>query len=347
MTWLAWRQFRTGALVAAVALIVIAVVSAITGPHLVHLYNSLVTPCRTRGNCSSATNAFLDVDRDLAGWLGVLVVIVPGLVGIFWGAPLVAREMEHGTFRLAWTQSVTRARWLGMKLAVVGLASMAVAGLASLLVTWWSSPLDHANMAPFGSFDKRDIVPVGYAAFAFVLGVTAGLVVRRMLPAMAAVLVAFVAVRLAVSNWARPHFATPLHSTTPDILIASTVNNPKTGPVGGWVLSSTTIDGAGHVIGRNGNVGMSIDVGSHGVDIHGVGSCSNLVPHLAQPSNQSRDAASALVQRCVAQLHIRDVVTYQPASRYWAFQWYETAIFLGLAVLLAGFCFWWIRRRLS
>ena len=40
-------------------------------------------------------------------------------------------------------------------------------------------------------------------------------------------------------------------------------------------------------------------------------------------------------------------MTYQPASRYWAFQWYETAIFLGLAVILAGLCFWQIRRRRS
>jgi hypothetical protein len=348
MIWLAWRQFRGGALAAAIALIIVGVVSVLTGPHLVHLYDALVAPCRPAGNgCSNATNSLLNADRDLAGWLGVLVVLVPGLVGIFWGAPLVARELEHETFRLAWTQSVTRARWLGIKLAVVGLASMAVAGLVTLAVTWWSSPLDHANMAPFASFDKRDIVPIGYAAFAFVLGVTAGMVIRRMLPAMVTVLVVFVAVRLAVGNWVRPHFGTPLRSTTPDVLIASTTNNPKTGPAGDWVLSSTTINGAGHVIGRNGNAGMSIDVGSHGVDIHGIGTCANLVPHLTQPNAQSRDAATTLVQRCVTQLHIRDVVTYQPASRYWAFQWYETALFVGLALLLVGFCFWWIRRRLS
>ena len=61
---------------------------------------------------------------------------------MFWGAPLVARELETGTFRLAWTQSVTRTRWLAVKLALVGLASMAVAGLLSLILTWWSSPID-------------------------------------------------------------------------------------------------------------------------------------------------------------------------------------------------------------
>jgi hypothetical protein len=345
MIWLTWRQFRTGALVAATALIVVAVVSALTGPHLAHLYDSSVASCRARGDCSIAMNSFLNADRILAGWLGVVVVVVPGLVGIFWGAPLVAREIEHGTFRLAWTQSLTRGRWLGSKLAAVGLASLAASGLVSLLVTWWSSPLDRANLAPFASFDKRDIVPIGYAAFAFALGVTAGMVIRRMLPAMVTVLVAFVAVRLAVTNWVRPHFATPLRTTATDTLIASTVNNPKTGPAGDWVLSSTTINGGGHVIGRNGDVGsLNIGVGPHGVDLHQLGSCTNLVQPFVRTT---RDAAHALIQKCVHQLRIRDVLTYQPSSRYWTFQWYETALFLGLALLLAGFCFWWIRRRLS
>jgi hypothetical protein len=59
----------------------------------------------------------------------------------------VARELETGTYRLAWTQSVTRTRWLAVKLGVVGLTSVAVAGLLSLMVTWWSSPIDRANLA--------------------------------------------------------------------------------------------------------------------------------------------------------------------------------------------------------
>ena len=65
-----------------------------------------------------------------------LVVLVPGIIGIFWGAPLVARELEAGTYRLAWTQSITRTRWLATKLGVVGLLSMVAAGLLSLMATW-------------------------------------------------------------------------------------------------------------------------------------------------------------------------------------------------------------------
>ena len=72
---------------------------------------------------------FLSHDKFLRDLLGPLMLAVPALLGIFWGAPLVARELETGTYRLAWTQSVTRTRWLAVKVALVGLASVAVAGL--------------------------------------------------------------------------------------------------------------------------------------------------------------------------------------------------------------------------
>ncbi len=47
----------------------------------------------------------------------------------------------------------------------------------------------------------------------------------------------------------------------------------------------------------------------------------------------------------VSRLHLPQLVIYQPAYRYRAFQWYETAIFHALSLALAGFCFWWVRRR--
>ena len=57
--------------------------------------------------------------------------VAPALIGIFWGAPLVTRELEAGTFRLAWNQSVTRARWMAVKLGLIGLAAMATAGCSA------------------------------------------------------------------------------------------------------------------------------------------------------------------------------------------------------------------------
>ncbi len=360
MVRLSWRQFRTQALVAYAALAVIAVILAITGPHLVHLYDATVAPCKTYGDCGIATTQFLANDHLLQAGLNSALLVLPALVGIFWGAPLVARELEAGTFRLAWTQSVTRTRWLAVKLGVVGLSGMVVTGLFSLMVTWWSSPFDRVNVARLSPamFGERGLAPVGYAAFAFALGVIAGVVIRRTLPAMAATLAAFLGARLVMTYWVRPNLLTPLHITS--ALQTATGNAPPslagTNPAD-WVLSSQTINAAGQVIGQNGGIGPNGDVGfnvaSNGtLTFLGVGRCPNRVQTAQTGAGagsrvRGQHAAQAATQECIEKLHIRDVLTYQPASRYWAFQWYETAIFLGLALLLAGLCFWWIRRRLT
>jgi ABC-type transport system involved in multi-copper enzyme maturation permease subunit len=107
---LAWRQFRGQAAVAAGALAAVAIVSAASSVHSRY-------------------------DSGLRTWLGVLVVVTPGVLGLFWGAPLVAGELEAGTFRLAWTQSVTRTRWLAARAGLAVLAGMAVAGVLSVIVT--------------------------------------------------------------------------------------------------------------------------------------------------------------------------------------------------------------------
>jgi hypothetical protein len=342
MIWMTWRQFRTQAIVALAALAAVAIAAAVTGPQLAHFYDTVVATCRAHGDCPTVTSAFLFRDHALETGLGGLVVVAPAIIGVFWGAPLVARELAAGTFRQAWTQSVTRTRWLAVKLGLVGLASMAAAGLLSLLATWWSSPLDRVGTGPFATFDQRDLVPIGYAAFALALGVTAGVLIRRTLPAMATTLAVFVAARVVLKEWARPYLIAPLRITITD----TTWNGrPPTGtPPGSWVISGHIIDGQGRVIGQDGAFGdanMNIAIGPKGIDIAGVGGCPNIKPpHHGQN-------VDALIQRCVAQLRIRDVLTYQPASRYWAFQWYELAIYLGLALLLAGGCFWWVRRRLA
>ena len=174
MTRFAWLQSRTQMLVALAGLVAVAAVALITGPHLVGLYDTTVATCKAHNDCQTATTAFLGHDNTLRTWLGILVIVVPGLVGVFWGAPLVAHEIETATYRLAWTQSITRRRWLSTKIVLMGLAGMTVAGLVSLAVTWWASPLDRAHAARFATFDQRDLVPIGYAALALVVGVTEG-----------------------------------------------------------------------------------------------------------------------------------------------------------------------------
>ena len=111
----------------------------------------------------------------------------PCLLGVFWGGPLVAGELETGTNQFAWMQSVTRSRWLAVKVGWVLLAAAVWGGAVSALVTWWSGPvnaLEHQDFQP-GQFDIQGIVPVGYAVFAVALGIAAGTLLRRTLPALA------------------------------------------------------------------------------------------------------------------------------------------------------------------
>jgi hypothetical protein len=142
MIRLTWRQFRTPAIVALGALLVVAALAGLTGLDLAHSDAATLAACRPAGNCASAMQTFARTDSILRTTFGMALTVVPALLGAFWGAPLIAREIESGTFPLVWTQSVTRTRWLVVKLAVLGLATMLVAGLLSLIVTWWASPLD-------------------------------------------------------------------------------------------------------------------------------------------------------------------------------------------------------------
>ena len=141
MIRLSLRQFRTQAGVALGLLLIVAVLLISTGPHLAHIYDIYAksqAACAASGNCRQVNLNIGEFDR-LLELIGTALVALPAIIGAFWGAPLISRELENGTHRLAWTQSVGRTRWLTIKLALVGLASVVTTGLLSLMVTWWSS----------------------------------------------------------------------------------------------------------------------------------------------------------------------------------------------------------------
>jgi hypothetical protein len=357
--WLAWRQLRTQAIIAGAVLVALGVVLALNGAHLVHLYDTAVVPCAGHNDCPSVTQNF-DSQAKWNHALDALILIAPALIGVFWGAPLVARELETRTNRLAWTQSVTRARWFTVKLAVVGVGSLATAGLLSLMVTWWASPYDKLQNTPYGVFDQRDIVPVAYALFAFALGVTAGTVIRKTLPAMAATLVAYIGARFIVGHWIRPALMSPIRLVTQFKLPAvGTPYVPGAGSVNSsdWIITEHTLNAAGHVVGQGGGIGPNgainfVPSGNGTVTFVGVGKCQNTFPTVSGGSSVSQihsasvvDAMNQAAQRCVASFHLRTIVTVEPASRFWTLQWCEAAIFVAGAVALAVLCFWWLRNR--
>jgi hypothetical protein len=363
-----WRQFRSQATVGIAGLIVVGLVLVVTGPHLVNVYDDAVAACRASGGQSSAcNNPVTSTDGGLRIAATVLVLVVPALIGMFWGAPLIAHELETGTFRLAWTQSVSRLRWLLVKLGLVGLASMLAAGLLSLMVTWWTSPIDKVDQNRFSpsSFALHGFVPAGYAVFAFALAATVGLLVRRTLPAMAVTLAGFIGARLAVTYWIRPHYMSPVTTNLP--LSPSTAGFQFSGPVGGgavsvtaqaphlanaWVTAASIVDNSGqaptsaylqHACGSAISAGQ-VNVGAKAGGARGGGIFGGNVSAVHQ-EQRMQNALSQCFHTLSA--HYHEVVTYQPASRFWTFQTIETALFVALAVGLAGVCAWWVRHRVS
>jgi ABC-type transport system involved in multi-copper enzyme maturation permease subunit len=363
VTWFAWRQFRSQAVVAASILAALIVVFLITGLHLNHVYDTVVKPCVAHSDCNSVTQPFQNSDQVLQHLIQAGGILLPALLGAFWGAPLVAREFESGTFRLAWTQSVSRTKWLVGKLAVVALAAVVTEAIFSAMATWWARPFDHLNNSPFSVFDTRDIAPLGYALFAVTLGVVIGLLVRRTVPAMALTLAAFAGVRILFTDYVRPHFASALRYTTTFLspFQSSSGGAPtaitKGGPnVSAWVLSDTTLNSSGKVIGANGGIGPDGEfnvqsLGQHRDALSGLGICPNRFPsppaHLAgQRIHIGIDPAMMkAMATCINSFHLQSLFTYQPASRFWMFQWYELGSFVVLSALLAAFSLWWVRRR--
>jgi hypothetical protein len=343
MIWLTWRQFRVQAITAVAALAAFAILLAATGPHLASLYSSSkVIDCHGFA-CNDATSKYFS---SLAGTdkivypLGIGVILAaPAIIGIFWGAPLIAREFETRTFNLAWTQGITRTQWLAVKLALTGLVAMAVTEALSLVYAWWSSPISKVigrgqgdpqlfSQGPFSSviFASHGVTPLGYAAFAFTLGTAVGVLTRRALPAMAITLAIFAAVQLAMPLAIRPHLVSPSH-TTAQIVAADEVYGSLNADVvpghpDAWIFSSQALNAAGHPV-------TAIPA-----------AC--LSPTL--PGGKGGTSAITPAQ-CMQARGYREAITYVPTSRYWPLQWIETAIFLVLALALAWFSFWRLSRR--
>ncbi|GLY18117.1 transporter [Kineosporia sp. NBRC 101677] len=346
MIWLHYRLSRLQLLIGLGALAVVALALALTGPDLADLSSSenfLQQAAR------HTPNSFLYVATIL------LTYAVPALLGAFWGAALVAREVEAGTHRLIWAQGVGRTRWLAYRLGLGAAAVLVISGLLTLAITWWAAPIDAAvpkegptdvfsfnRMSPF-LFGVRGLVPIGYALFAFTLGVVLGMVLRRTLVALGLTMALMVVLQVCMPLFVRAHLAAPI-----DTRLAITLDNlrglegtgspqnpqHKTFHISGagaadWVLSDETVD-------RSGTAPAQLP---------------DYVPD-CMPEPGQDDSASAPGgerDRCIQQLAAdgyQQHIVYHPESAFWTLQWRETGLLVGGAALLTGFAFWRIRRDL-
>ena len=305
MTWLAWRQFRANAVGATLATVAVVVVLVATRGHV-----AIVTDPDTLATVYKSLRL-----------LGTALIGVPAFIGAFWGAPLLAREFEAGTFRLAWTQSVSRRRWLATKVGVVSVFTIAIAGGFSLVFSWWSLPFDQlGNRIGTANFAQRGIVPIAYALFALALGTLAGGVLRRTLPAMAATLAGFFVVRFTFQLAIRPHLLATVTANLPNNVFGQRDGNGATS--GGWILSSKTVNATGHALTN-----------------------SQIDQIVRRSCNVTTRTTTADLGRCADRLGLRDVVRMHPASQFWSLQALEAASFIILAAGLVLAAFWWIRRH--
>jgi hypothetical protein len=324
MTWLVWRQHRAEAVTAA---IVVAVLAIVFTPITLHLYD-VVGHIRqedclgsTPGpDCGSSIGAFNAVSSTLTGllpWLNFL----PGLAGVFIGAPLVAREVEDGTWRLAWAQGVTRRAWLrGQLLGTLALIAVSAA-LFTAVATWLLSPLDYVN-GRFGTngFDFTGVVPFGWSMLAFGLGVLAGTVIRRVVPAMGATLVGYLAIRLPDEFLLRPHYL-------PAAKLWGVAFGASPLPRDAWNLAQDPVAPGGHTI----LTAAQFDQVQHTAAVQ-----------LREPSpaHYMQDLYQWLAAHGYTQ-----VITYQPASRFWVFQGIEAGGCLLLAAVALALAYRLVLRR--
>jgi hypothetical protein len=205
MTWLVWRQYRAQGAIAFALLAAAAAVILVDGFRIASRWHSILATCAGHSACLQQQGPLVN---GVVSDLPYISLIVPVVLGMLWGAPLVAHELESRTSDFAWAQSVTRTRWLTHKAGWLLLAAAVCGGVIAILITWWSGPTNALSASAFvpGQFDTQGIVPIGYAVFAMALGIAAGTVARRTLPAIAVALGGFIGLRLVISNFLRPHY---------------------------------------------------------------------------------------------------------------------------------------------
>jgi hypothetical protein len=316
MAWVTWRQHRFALGGAAVFLGAWAVYLWLAGLQTYRAY-AAATACHPASSitCGEILANFNYKYGDPALTAAVMLQTVPALIGAFVGAPVLARELETGTFRYAWTQGFGRWRWTLAKLVPLAITLAAVAGVFSLLFSWFFHPFfTDGEKTPFAPelFDLRGVAFPAWTLAAFAIGALAGMLIRRVVPAIAATLAAYSGLALAAGLFVRQHYMTPLLTRQPNV------------PGSAWVMSQWwTKGGTFAFAGQPPN---------------------NLVMRICPPAGPGKEPLQTITQ-CVAQHGYTQWTSYQPGSRFWPFQWIEGGWLLALSVLLIATTVWLVRRR--
>ncbi len=339
MNWFVWRQHRKQFLMLGILLAIFAALIVPTGNHFWHTYQQALTTCRQNPatpSCSNLPDNLFQTHTDqiLFNLVPVAILFLPAILGMFWGAPLLSKEYTEGTNSLAWTQSVSRRKWLTAKLIWILAATVVVVGAFAALNTWWAKTPNALlyNRFNYLFFASQGIVPVAYGLFAVAFGILFGAWFRKIMVAVGVTLGLFIVmVMIVVPNFVRPHYMTPITISAP-LGPAFRDNIPGRA----WVLTRDIKDKNGRVIG----------------DIFPA------APHECQQiiqQNQINTGGGIQVKAtpsgadpiddCLNKAGFHQVATYQPSYRYWDFQRIEVGIYLGLTALAVGAAYWLVLKR--
>lgn len=328
MIWLTWRQHRIEAIIALVMFLLIALVLVITGLNLASAFHTLVPAAcigaRISDACDNAKYSFMSYflmqafgNQQFNNICMILVYALPAIPGIFVGSTVVAREIEQGTYRMAWTQGITWARWLAFKIGLLAGTVLILFILLQLLLAWWFQPLLATTYNVWMYFDVTGIVPIAYSLFAFALGLAFGTFLRRTVPAMALTLFVFLVLRIAITLVWRPYFLPPLNYTYLDSAdIARTAQ---------------ALIARADIVDRQGNA------------VPTVGSSE---PQVCVDDTREQQSHDMDINACMKKHGLQYRLLYQPQERLWLFQAIEAGVFLVLAICMSGCTFWWIKRRI-
>ena len=325
MAWVIWRQHRLTIAGVLALLAAAAVLVVVEGVQLHHAY-AAVTACRPAGSgaCQQAAANFSDDYSATAGIVTALLQAVPALIGAFAGAPLFAGVFETGTFRYVFTQGFGRTRWATAKLVSLAVVVAVAAEAFSMVFSWAYGPLLDMKGYGYSSlyslfFDLRGIAFAAWTLTAFAIGALAGVLIRRVLPAMFATLAAWSGLALATALFLRPHYRGALQTT-----------NPDTGPPAQVISQGWSLHG------KPGDL-SALSTALRPVDVRVVTS-GVFQPGPSTPANF--DPVHYLLAHGFTL-----VTSYQPGSWFWPFQWIEGGWLLVLSALLGTWAIWLVRRR--
>jgi hypothetical protein len=325
MAGVTWRQHRIALAGVAVFLGALAVCLWLAGLKTHHVYAATVAACRPAASvdCGAMINSFIGTNGFLAN--GLILQAVPALIGAFVGAPVLARELETGTFRFAWTQGFGRWRWTLAKLVPLAIAVAAATGALSVLLSWYYQPyfapgnqaVGLSEVTPFfpGLFDLRGVAFAAWTLAAFAIGALAGMLIRRVVPAIVATLAVYAGLAFAAGGFLREHYLTPL--------VTSNLNVPGSA----WIFSQWWTKG-----------GKFAFAGSPPDSL-----LDQFCPSL--PSGPFGKPLQQSLFQCLSRHGYAQWTSYQPASRFWPFQWIEGGWLLALSALLIAATVWLVRRR--